>query len=157
MFDPGRIDEARAVCEDCPVVDQCLHDALDAEPTLGVWAGMTFDERTLLCPVCHNPKPPEALACDFPHRLLRLARMAEQQELGDPDVAISLRQRPSARTNPECIVARGRSHDTAAAYRLGCRCRAALDAKMAEHYDRGTHKPGSRGPYRPRTPKQEAS
>ena len=135
----------------------CLEWALDFEPCFGVWGGLTFEERTHLCPVCLEPKQPSDLACNFAHRLLRLGRMAEQQELGDPDVAISLRQRPSARTNPECIIARGRAHDTAAAYRLGCRCRASLDARMAQHYANGTKKPGSRGPYRPRKPREEAS
>ena len=138
-------------------VRRCLSWALDFEPCFGVWGGLTFEERTHLCPVCLEPKDPSELACGFAHRLLRLGRMGEQQELGDPDVQISLRQRPSARTNPECIVARGRAHDTAAAYRLGCRCHASLDARMAQHYARGTKKPGGRGPYKTRKPREEAS
>lgn len=147
-------ERCKEACADCPVRTACLSFALDFEPAFGVWGGMTFEERTQLCPICMARKEPHELACNFPHRLERLARMAEQQELGDPDVAISLRQRPSARTNPECIVARGRAHDTAAAYKDGCRCRAARVARMEQDYANGTRKPGTRGPYKPRKYKE---
>jgi hypothetical protein len=110
----------------------CLKFALDNEPTHGVWGGLTFEERTATCPICLGPKEPDALGCDFSHTLLRLARLAEQQDLGDPDVRISLRMRPSARTNPDCIVPRGCSHSTSSDYKNnGCRCRAALNARQA--------------------------
>ncbi|MDJ0385004.1 WhiB family transcriptional regulator [Streptomyces sp. G-G2] len=41
-----QIEEAKAVCRRrCPVMDQCLQWALDANQTDGVWGGLSEDER----------------------------------------------------------------------------------------------------------------
>lgn len=40
--------EARAICRRCPVVIECLAEALDEEPQLGVWGGTTERERRRL-------------------------------------------------------------------------------------------------------------
>lgn len=40
-----RIALAKAVCDTCPVVEECLEYALDTGQTDGVWGGMSEDER----------------------------------------------------------------------------------------------------------------
>ncbi len=40
-----RINEAKAICRECPVIDECAdHALLTAEP-YGIWGGMSEDER----------------------------------------------------------------------------------------------------------------
>jgi WhiB family redox-sensing transcriptional regulator len=43
--DRKQIREAKAVCRSCPILDACLRYALDNEPDVGIWGGMTGDER----------------------------------------------------------------------------------------------------------------
>jgi WhiB family transcriptional regulator, redox-sensing transcriptional regulator len=43
-----QIEEARAVCRDCVVVDACLKWALGTGQDAGVWGGMSEDERRAL-------------------------------------------------------------------------------------------------------------
>ncbi|MDX3853173.1 WhiB family transcriptional regulator [Streptomyces sp. AK02-01A] len=40
-----QIDEAKAVCGRCPVVEQCLDWALRVGQVEGIWGGMTESER----------------------------------------------------------------------------------------------------------------
>ncbi|WP_399894327.1 WhiB family transcriptional regulator [Streptomyces sp. BBFR51] len=40
-----QIDEAKAVCQRCPVMDKCLNWAIGAEPVEGIWGGTTESER----------------------------------------------------------------------------------------------------------------
>ncbi|MGX1266923.1 WhiB family redox-sensing transcriptional regulator [Streptomyces phaeoluteigriseus] len=40
-----QIDEAKAVCRRCPVMDQCLQWALESGQEFGVWGGLSEDER----------------------------------------------------------------------------------------------------------------
>lgn len=39
---------AKALCNGCPVVAECLADALDSRTEFGVWGGMTERERRAL-------------------------------------------------------------------------------------------------------------
>ena len=39
---------AAVICRDCPVVTECLADALDNEIEFGVWGGMTERQRRAL-------------------------------------------------------------------------------------------------------------
>lgn len=39
---------AKAVCKGCPVIAECLADALDNRTPFGVWGGMTERERRAL-------------------------------------------------------------------------------------------------------------
>ncbi|MFD1056385.1 WhiB family transcriptional regulator [Terrabacter terrigena] len=39
---------AKAVCKTCPVLAQCLAEALDSRTEFGVWGGMTERERRAL-------------------------------------------------------------------------------------------------------------
>lgn len=43
--DLGAINEAKAVCEDCPVVDDCLQFAIETNQPDGIWGGLTVKER----------------------------------------------------------------------------------------------------------------
>ncbi|MEU6422487.1 WhiB family transcriptional regulator [Streptomyces spiralis] len=38
-------DEAKSVCRRCPVTEQCLAWAMDADPVEGIWGGTTEGER----------------------------------------------------------------------------------------------------------------
>lgn len=40
--------EAKAVCKNCPVLAECLAEALDNRTEFGVWGGMTERERRAL-------------------------------------------------------------------------------------------------------------
>ncbi|MFF7115623.1 WhiB family transcriptional regulator [Streptomyces albogriseolus] len=39
------IEEAKAVCRRCPVIEQCLQWALEFGQDSGVWGGLSEDER----------------------------------------------------------------------------------------------------------------
>ena len=41
----AQIDEAKAVCNRCEVVDSCLKWALETSQDSGVWGGLSEDER----------------------------------------------------------------------------------------------------------------
>ena len=43
-----QIEEAKAVCNRCPVIDACLSFALEFGHDTGVWGGLTADERFAL-------------------------------------------------------------------------------------------------------------
>ncbi|MEJ5946173.1 WhiB family transcriptional regulator [Pseudokineococcus basanitobsidens] len=43
-----QIEEAKAICKRCPVVETCLQWALDNGQDAGVWGGMSEDERRAL-------------------------------------------------------------------------------------------------------------
>jgi WhiB family redox-sensing transcriptional regulator len=40
-----QVDEAKAVCQRCDAVDECLSWALDSDQDAGVWGGLSEDER----------------------------------------------------------------------------------------------------------------
>jgi len=43
-----QIEEAKQVCRRCPVMQECLHWAIDSGQDAGVWGGMSEDERRAL-------------------------------------------------------------------------------------------------------------
>ena len=43
-----QIEDAKAVCRRCDVIDQCLQWALESGQDAGVWGGMSEDERRAL-------------------------------------------------------------------------------------------------------------
>ena len=43
-----QIEEAKAVCHRCPVIDACLGWALESGQDAGVWGGLSEDERRAL-------------------------------------------------------------------------------------------------------------
>ena len=44
----GEIQAAKAVCESCPVIEECLRYALVTNQESGVWGGTTEEERRRL-------------------------------------------------------------------------------------------------------------
>lgn len=40
-----RINEAKAVCKQCPVISECLQFALSTEEPFGVWGGTSPEDR----------------------------------------------------------------------------------------------------------------
>jgi WhiB family transcriptional regulator, redox-sensing transcriptional regulator len=44
----GSARDARRVCQECPVLSECLQYALDHDERFGVWAGTTPNERQKL-------------------------------------------------------------------------------------------------------------
>lgn len=145
------IDAAKAICTGCPVATECLRAALDCEAEHGVWAGTTRDERLGLCPECLGPKPRSEIACNFPHILLRTARLVDLMEFGTPDVEVVAAERPTQRTSAMCPLPKGRDHASVRAYNHGrCRCAASREAVRVQRLERGTHA-RVRGPYFRRT------
>jgi WhiB family redox-sensing transcriptional regulator len=55
-----QIEEAKAVCRRCDVIDECLQWALETGQDAGVWGGLSEDERRALAAV-------EAVAHDEHH------------------------------------------------------------------------------------------
>ncbi|PXA75043.1 WhiB family transcriptional regulator [Auritidibacter sp. NML120779] len=43
-----QIEEAKAICNQCPVTEQCLQWAISTGQDYGVWGGMSEDERRAL-------------------------------------------------------------------------------------------------------------
>ncbi len=43
-----QIEEAKAVCQHCPVTQECLEWALDTNQDAGVWGGMSEEQRRTL-------------------------------------------------------------------------------------------------------------
>ena len=43
-----RIEQAKAVCEACPVIEACREHALTVREPYGVWGGLSEDERQRL-------------------------------------------------------------------------------------------------------------
>lgn len=43
-----QIEEAKAVCQACPVIDACLKWAIETNQDAGVWGGLSEDERRAL-------------------------------------------------------------------------------------------------------------
>jgi len=43
-----QIEEAKAVCRRCEVVDTCLRWAIESRQETGVWGGLSEDERRAL-------------------------------------------------------------------------------------------------------------
>ncbi len=120
----------RAVCAECAVRGSCLAEALTNEERHDIWGGLDFAERAAYCPVCGDAKVPQELGCTPAHSLIRLVHLMEMELAGDPDVLVGSKLRPSARTSEDCPVPLGQSHDSGRAYRHGCRCRPAYEAKM---------------------------
>jgi len=44
----AQIEEAKAVCRTCPVIDTCLNWAIETGQDSGVWGGLSEDERRAL-------------------------------------------------------------------------------------------------------------
>lgn len=48
---PARVrreEKAKAICRECPVIQTCLHKALERREPFGVWGGLAIEEREAL-------------------------------------------------------------------------------------------------------------
>jgi WhiB family transcriptional regulator, redox-sensing transcriptional regulator len=56
-----QIDAAKAVCQRCGVLNECLHYALESRQNHGVWGGTSEEERGRMAPAAHagEPRPAE--------------------------------------------------------------------------------------------------
>jgi hypothetical protein len=54
----SRIEQAKAICGQCPVRDECLSHALQAREEFGVWGGLDRDERRRLLRRSRRAAPP---------------------------------------------------------------------------------------------------
>jgi WhiB family redox-sensing transcriptional regulator len=54
-----QIEEAKAVCRRCPVMETCAQWALDTRQPAGVWGGLSETERARALKRRGRPKPPE--------------------------------------------------------------------------------------------------
>jgi WhiB family transcriptional regulator, redox-sensing transcriptional regulator len=54
MFDPRKVEAAKAICAGCPVVERCRLEAIDTMSTFGVWGGLTEQERDHIPEQIHN-------------------------------------------------------------------------------------------------------
>lgn len=48
LADKAKVNDAKAVCDQCPVKTRCLQEALDKNVGFGVWGGTTSMERRRL-------------------------------------------------------------------------------------------------------------
>jgi WhiB family redox-sensing transcriptional regulator len=68
-----QIEEAKAVCNRCPVIDACLQFALASGQSAGVWGGLTEDERLALkyrpvrSTLAHQPRADVYAHTAWPH------------------------------------------------------------------------------------------
>jgi WhiB family redox-sensing transcriptional regulator len=82
-------EEARAVCQSCPLVEACLEWALETREPFGVFGGMTADERRDLRPSPASAVPgqgsPSAARCWDAEDDIRLWRSqgVSQREMAD--------------------------------------------------------------------------
>ena len=61
-----RIDAAKAICHNCPAVNDCLDHALRVREPYGVWGGLSEDERANLLGVTSLRYPAKTPASDPP-------------------------------------------------------------------------------------------
>ena len=40
-----QVEQAKAICRSCPVIEDCLRFALSTQQEYGIWAGTTSEER----------------------------------------------------------------------------------------------------------------
>lgn len=48
VADKSKVNDAKAICNQCPVQPRCLQEALDKDVGFGVWGGATSMERRRL-------------------------------------------------------------------------------------------------------------
>jgi WhiB family redox-sensing transcriptional regulator len=79
-----QIEEAKAICRRCPVMEQCLQWALNNRIEYGVWGGMSEDERRLIhLRTRRNQRRARTQANYNPEERARLARdLAERHQAG---------------------------------------------------------------------------
>ena len=72
-----QIEEAKAVCRTCKVIDACLKCALDTNQDYGVWGGLSEDERRALKRRAMRASAVELLSADLNMVLDRVEKKYE--------------------------------------------------------------------------------
>ncbi|WP_416978095.1 WhiB family transcriptional regulator [Streptomyces sp. T028] len=57
-----QLEEAKALCHHCPVMEQCRQWALDSDQDAGVWGGLSEDERRAMKRRARRNRPRQAHA-----------------------------------------------------------------------------------------------
>ena len=122
-----QIEEAKAVCRRCPVMDTCLKWAIESGQDAGVWGGMSEDERRALkrrnararrasSPPRHPP-PPRAPPPRGAPAVVRAPSRPMKLRRAEPTLAARTPHAPDPRTVPAQRSQRGprtpRPHATA--------------------------------------------
>ena len=108
-----QIEEAKAVCRRCPVIEQCLQWALESGQDSGVWGGLSEDERRAMTAAERLALDAQELASEVAMSAIEAMAEHEFQLTGvRPDVAELLRglnlasldeTSPNSTTEPEAI------------------------------------------------------
>src|ERR1041385_4493127 len=77
-----QVEQAKAVCRRCDVVDQCLQWALESGQDAGVWGGMSEDERRAL--KRRAPRARSGMACPGFPVASRTCRTATSRRASSP-------------------------------------------------------------------------
>lgn len=60
----GNADAARAICNTCPITEQCLQWAIDNREKYGVWGGLVEEERRRLIRTGRIHAKPQFIYCE---------------------------------------------------------------------------------------------
>ncbi|WP_420750045.1 WhiB family transcriptional regulator [Rhodococcus sp. O3] len=60
---PAELEQAKALCTDCPIRTRCLAAALDRAEPWGVWGGEIFDRGTVVARKRPRGRPRKQLVC----------------------------------------------------------------------------------------------
>jgi WhiB family redox-sensing transcriptional regulator len=65
-----RIDRAKGICQQCPVISDCARHALEAREPYGIWGGLSEDERADILGRPRRRRPPsgDQWGSDSSHR-----------------------------------------------------------------------------------------
>ncbi len=63
-----REQNAKHICAQCPVIEQCLRHAIDCNEPYGIWGGLTVHERAALSNPIPSPAPVATHAIGPPRR-----------------------------------------------------------------------------------------
>nr|WP_206071872.1 WhiB family transcriptional regulator [Antrihabitans stalactiti] len=59
---PAQLDQAKALCAECPIRKQCLTAALDRAEPWGVWGGEIFDQGVVIARKRPRGRPRKSVA-----------------------------------------------------------------------------------------------
>jgi WhiB family redox-sensing transcriptional regulator len=85
------INQAKALCQTCPLLEACLHGAIVRREPTGVWGGQLFLNGRILAQKRTRGRPPKVRPAE-PELVLPPAIVRLLAELGDPVVDGSSRQ-----------------------------------------------------------------
>jgi hypothetical protein len=120
--------QAKLICAECPVRQQCLQYALDRSEQHGIWGGLSDRERKELK---RGIRPPR-MKCRKGHDL----NEAGTRPNGECAECSRERSRRAYTPRPPMERRKGREHGTRSRYTIGCRCDSCRDANTRYQRDR---------------------